>query len=73
MASNPHLRQVPERLRVKASALTHGPARLSLLALRMLIGLSTGLPAASQLARLSRGKAALLHTVVALDPNVRVA
>lgn len=63
MASNPHLRQDPERLRVQASALTHGPVRLPLLA--------TGLPVASQLATLSRGKAALLRTVVALDPNVR--
>jgi hypothetical protein len=68
MASNPHLRQVPERLRVKASALARGPVRLSLLAV-----LVTGLPAASQLARLSRGKAALLQAFIHLDPHVRVA
>ena len=53
MASNPQLRQVPERLRVLASVPQRGPGRLPLLALVLL----NGLLAASQLARLSRDKA----------------
>ena len=55
MASDPHLRQVPERLRVLASVPHRGPRRLLLLAL-LLIG-NTSLLAATQLARLSREKA----------------
>jgi hypothetical protein len=56
MASNPHLRQVPERLRVLASVPNRGPVRLLQLALVLLIG-TIRLLAASQLARLSRDKA----------------
>lgn len=73
MASDPYLRQVPERLRVSASALTRGPVRKPLLAF-LPVELFNGLPAATQLARLLRsGKAPLKQMVCSLDPNVRVA
>ena len=57
MASDPYLRQVPERLRVLASVLNRGPVRIQLLAVLLLIARFPRLLATSQLARLSREKA----------------
>ena len=57
MASDPYLRQVPERLRVLASVLKRGPVRLPLLAFLDSITCFPRLLAASQLARLSHEKA----------------
>ena len=57
MASDPYLRQVPERLRDLASVLKRGPARLLHLAFLDAVAHFPRLLAASQLARLSPEKA----------------
>ena len=59
MASNPHLRHNPERLRLSASWATHGPVRSQLPAF---LGSITSFPrplTTSQLARLGRERAPL--------------
>jgi hypothetical protein len=74
MASDPHLRQVPERLRVLASVPQRGPLSLLLL-LALLLFRNTRLLAVSQLARLSRDKASakmVLLTRVLGSPQTRV-
>jgi hypothetical protein len=74
MASDPHLRQVPERLRVLASVPQRGPVSLLLL-LALLLFRNTRLLAVSQLARLSRDKVSakmVLLTRVLGSPQTRV-
>jgi hypothetical protein len=76
MASDPHLRHYPERLRESASRAAHGPVRPPLTAC---LGSTASFPrlrAASQLAKLSRVKATphtFVPTEAARSPQSRPA